>query len=592
MAQRSALATYQSLREALGAFAMALCLALPGIGTASADNGASPGLQVEGGTSTQRDNIRNSINLARQPCDLPTFRERRVLRDTEQRAANALRAIGYYDPELALDFERDEDCWSIHITLEPGPPTTVEQVDVQITGAGVGDLGFEAVLSQTTIREGDTLRHDHYEALRNRMTRIAADRGYFDADLHTRRMEVDRDARTSTVRLHMETGERYRMGRVHIEQEFLSDAFVQRLIPFEEGDPYSSAQIIALQRNLNDSGYFGGVRVRPEREAADGLNVPIRAELEPRKRHSYEAGIGYSTDIGPRVRLRYEHRYANQLGHRYQAEIEASPVRSGVGYNYEIPLRDPLRERLNLFTTYRTETTDTQESDRFQIGANRVLQRSGGWQTTEGLRYEYEDYTAGDDSGRSRLLIPSYRISRMDADDPMTPRRGYRFETTVQGAQEAILSSTSFAQILASGKVVRGIGTGRVLARLEAGFTEVDSVQDLPTSLRFYAGGDASIRGYGYQRVGPRNEDGDVTGGRHKVVGSLEYDYPVVGNWSAAAFVDAGNVVNEWDEFDPVYGVGFGVRWRSPVGPIRVDLAHGPDSDDDFRIHFSMGPDL
>ncbi|WP_028485010.1 autotransporter assembly complex family protein [Thioalkalivibrio sp. ALE17] len=569
-------------------------LALAGLASpAAAENGATPGLQIEGGTDAQRENIRNSINLARHPCDLPGFRERRVLRDTEERARNALRAIGFYDAELELDFERGEDCWDVRITLDPGPPTTVERIDIQITGEGADDLGFEAVRSQTEIRVGDTLRHDRYEALRNRMTRIAADRGYFDADLHTRRLEVDRDARAATIRLHMETGDRYRMGQVRIDQDILADDFVQRMVPFEAGDPYSSAQIIALQRNLNDSGYFGGVRVRPRRDAADGLEVPILAELEPRKRHSYEAGIGYSTDIGPRIRLRYEHRYANTRGHRYQAEIEASPVRSGIGYNYEIPLRDPLRERLNLFTTYRTEKTDTQESDRFQIGANRILQRRSGWQTTEGLRYEYEDYTAGeDDSGRSQLLIPSYRISRMDADDPMTPRRGYRFEATVQGAREEILSSTSFAQVLASGKIVRGLGPGRVLARADAGFTEVDAVQDLPSSLRFYAGGDASIRGYGYQRVGPRNEDGDVIGGRHKVVGSLEYDYPVVGNWSAAAFVDAGNVVNEWDEFDPVYGVGIGVRWRSPVGPIRVDLAHGPDSEDDFRIHFSMGPDL
>lgn len=556
------------------------------------DDGPVPGLVLEGGTELQRENIRNSLNLARQPCDLPGFRERRVLGDAEERARNALRAVGHYDAEMDLSLERDDACWDLHLTFEPGPPTTVDTVDIQITGEGIGDLAFEAVLSQTDIQEGDVLRHDRYDTLRNRMTRIAADRGYFDADLHTRRLEVDRESRTATIRLHMDTGDRYRIGRVTLEQDILAPEFVERMIPFEEGDPYSSSQIIALQRNLNDSGYFSGVRVRPLRDQAEDRHVPIVAEFEPRRRHSYEAGIGYSTDIGPRLRFRFENRYANQLGHRYHAELEASPVRSGVGFNYAIPLRDPLREQLNLFTTYRTEDTDTQQSDRFQIGANRVLQRTGGWQTTEGLRYEYEDYTVGEETDRSRLLIPSYRIGRMEGDDPMTPQRGYRFDITVQGAQEELLSSTSFAQVLASGKFVRAMGPGRVLARADAGFTEVDSIHELPSSLRFFAGGDASIRGYGYQKVGPTNDDGDVIGGRHKVVGSLEYDIPVRGNWSAAAFVDAGNVVNEWTEFDPVYGVGVGVRWRSPVGPIRVDIAHGPDSDDDFRIHFSMGPDL
>ena len=561
-------------------------------GPATAEDVPSPGLQIDGGTPDQRANIRNSLNLTAHPCDLPAFREPRLLRDSEARTREALRAIGFYDAELELRLEHAEDCWTLHVDIEPGPATTIGGVDIRITGEAADDLGFEPVRAQNAIRTGDVLRHDRYEDLRNRLTRIAADRGYFDADLHTRRIEVDRDTRTATIRLHMDSGERYLLGPVTIEQDFLRPEFVQRMVPFTEGEPYSSARIIALQRNLSDSGYFSGVRVRPRRENAADRQVPVTVELEPRPRHSYEAGLGYSTDVGPRIRLRHEHRYATRRGHRYQFEIEASPVRSGLGYNYEIPLRDPLRERLNLFTNYRTEETDSQQSDRFQIGANRVLQRSGGWQTTEGLRYEREDFTVGDQTDRTSLLIPSYRISRMEADDPMTPRRGYRFEATAQGAREELISTTSFAQLLASGKVIHGLGRGRILARADAGVTDVDSVRELPSSLRFFAGGDASIRGYGYQKLGPRSADGEIIGGRHKLVGSIEFDYPVVGNWSAAAFLDAGNAFDDFDDFDTVYGFGVGVRWRSPVGPIRVDLAHGPDSQDDFRIHFSMGPDL
>jgi len=557
-----------------------------------ADNGEQPVLHLEGGTSAQRENIRNSLNLARYPCELPDFRVRRMLRETEELARDALRAIGYYDAVLETAFEPTESCWELHIEFEPGPPTTIGLVDIQITGEGARDLAFEAVRLQPGIEPGDVLRHDQYEALRNRLTRIAADRGYFDADLHTRRLEIDREDRRAHIRLHMDSGDRYRLGAVTIDQDILAPEFVQRLIPFDEGDPYSSAQVIALQSNLNASNYFSAARVRPLRdEAEDGL-VPVLVELEPRKRHGYEGAIGYSTDIGPRLRLRYDHRYATEHGHRYHAELEASPVRSGIGFNYEIPLDDPLRERLNLFTSYRTEDTDTQTSERFRIGASRVLQHANGWQTTEGLRYEYEDYTVGDDSGHSRLLIPSYTVSRREADDPMTPRRGYRVEGTLQAASDVALSTTSFAQVIGSAKVVRGFGRGRVLVRGDAGLTDVDAVDDLPGSLRFFAGGDASIRGYKFQSLGPRDDTGEVTGGRHKLVGSVEYDYPLAGRWSAAAFVDGGNAFDRFDDYRAVYGYGVGVRWRSPVGPLRLDIAHGPDSDDNFRIHFTMGPDL
>ncbi|WP_231364955.1 autotransporter assembly complex family protein [Thioalkalivibrio sp. ALgr3] len=572
---------------------LAALLALQLLLAAPAAGDERPRLALDGGTTEQRDNIEATLDLARQRCELPEFRESRVLRDAESRARDALRAIGYYHPELELSLDRDSGpCWTLNLDFDPGPPTTVEWLDLQVTGEGRMDPAFEAILMQTQIATGDVLRHDRYEALRSRSTRVAAERGYFDAELTLRRLEVDTEQRTASIRLHMDTGPRYQLGEIRIEQDILRGRFMQRLLPFEPGEPYASARIIELQRNLNNSGYFESVRVRPLRDEAEERRVPVMVELEPRNRLAFEAGIGYSTDIGPRTRFGMENRYANRRGHRYTGEVEASPVRSGVAFNYEIPLRDPLRERLNLFTSWRTEDTSTQQFDRFQLGTSRVLQRESGWQTTEMVRYEYEDYTVSDQTDTSRLLIPSYRVSRTEADDPMTPRRGYRLEGTVQGAAEELLSTTSFAQVRGNARYIRGLGPGRALLRADVGFTEVDSVRELPSSLRFYAGGDGSIRGYGYQKLGPKNEDGDIIGGRHRLVGSAEYEIPVVGDWSAAIFVDAGNAFDDFSDFDTVYGAGVGVRWRSPVGPIRLDIAHGPDSDDDFRIHFSMGPDL
>ncbi|WP_369773813.1 autotransporter assembly complex family protein [Thioalkalivibrio sp. ALE11] len=572
---------------------LAALLALQLLLAAPAAGDERPRLALEGGTAEQRDNIEATLNLARQRCDLPEFRESRVLRDAESRSRDALRAIGHYHPELELSLDRDAGpCWTLNLTFDPGPPTTVKSLDLRVEGEGRTDPAFEAILMQTRIAIGDVLRHDRYEALRSRFTRVAAERGYFDAELTMRRLEVDTEERTASIRLHMDTGPRYQLGEIRIEQDILRGRFMQRLLPFEPGEPYASARIIELQRNLNNSGYFESVRVRPLRDEAEERRVPVMVELEPRNRLAFEAGIGYSTDIGPRTRFGMENRYANRRGHRYTGEVEASPVRSGVAFNYEIPLRDPLRERLNLFTSWRTEDTSTQQFDRFQLGTSRVLQRESGWQTTEMVRYEYEDYTVSDQTDTSRLLIPSYRVSRTEADDPMTPRRGYRLEGTVQGAAEELLSTTSFAQVRGNARYIRGLGPGRALLRADVGFTEVDSVRELPSSLRFYAGGDGSIRGYGYQKLGPKNEDGDIIGGRHRLVGSAEYEIPVVGDWSAAIFVDAGNAFDDFSDFDTVYGAGVGVRWRSPVGPIRLDIAHGPDSDDDFRIHFSMGPDL
>lgn len=553
----------------------------------------SPGLQIQGGTAEQQQNIRAFVPMTRHVCELPAFRERNIVRTTDDRVRQALRPLGHYQPEVDVELVRTEACWNLVVTVDPGPVVRIAEVDVRVTGEGAEDPFFAAVISDPGIAVGDPLRHDVFDGLRSRLTRIAADRGYFDAELTESRLLVDPAANEARISLHMDSGQRSRFGAVTLEQDILNEDFVARLIPFERGDPYTSRQVIRLQRNLRDSGYFQAVRVRPLLdEAADG-EIPILAELEPRKRTAYEARLGFSTDTGPRFGLGIDRRYANRRGHRYNAELELSDKRSGIGFNYDIPLADPLSDTLSFFTSYRTEDTGTSESDRFQIGASRVQRHPSGWTTTQGLRYEYEDFTVGEVSDISRLLIPSYRINRTESDDPLYPRNGYRLDLLGQGAAEDLGSSFTFLQTRANAKFITGLGAGRLILRGEAGLTGNASVEELPSSLRFFAGGDTSVRGFGFQQLGPLDDEGNVIGGRHLLVGSVEYDHPIgQGNWGAAVFLDAGNALNDFDDYDLKGGGGFGVRWRSPVGPIRLDLAHAPESEDDFRIHFTMGPDL
>ncbi len=112
-------------------------------------------------------------------------------------------------------------------------------------------------------------------------------------------------------------------------------------------------------------------------------------------------------------------------------------------------------------------------------------------------------------------------------------------------------------------------------------------------SLRYYAGGDDSVRGYGYQRLSPRNADGDILGGKQKLVGSIELDYMFRDKWSAATFFDTGNAFDDWNDIGLEQGVGVGIRWYSPVGPLRIDLAKGiSEPNSDLRLHIVFGPSL
>jgi translocation and assembly module TamA len=154
-------------------------------------------------------------------------------------------------------------------------------------------------------------------------------------------------------------------------------------------------------------------------------------------------------------------------------------------------------------------------------------------------------------------------------------------------------STISLLQGRANAKLIHGLGTGRLILRGEAGATAGAGVEELPSSLRFFAGGDTSVRGFGFQQLGPVDDDGNLIGGRYLLVGSVEYDHPIGGGkWGVAIFIDLGNAFNDFNDYELKGGGGVGLRWRSPVGPLRLDLAHAPDSNDNFRIHFTMGPDL
>jgi translocation and assembly module TamA len=569
---------------------LAVALALPGL---VAQAQPTPELRIEGGSAEQRQNIEAFVRMSGQSCDLPRFRERNMIRDARHRAQQALRALGHYEPVLALIVLREDDCWNLKLDLDPGPPILFAEVDVQILGAGAEDPLLAAVVGAPGITPGQTLRHDQHDQLRARLIRVAQDRGYLTPDLVTSELRVDPAAREARVILHLDTGPRFRFGEVRLEQDILDPAFVQRLIPFEPGAPFSAEPLVTLRRNLGDSGYFQAVRVRPLLDEVTDTEVPIHVEVEPRARYAYEFSLGYSTDIGPRLGAAMEHRYVNRRGHRYRVELSLAPERSEAGFNYDIPLADPLQDNLGLFIAYRTEDVRSGTSDRFQIGANHTKSLPSGWQITRGIRYEYEEFTVADVANRSNLLIPSYRVNRTRSDDFLYPRNGYRIDLLLQGAYEDVGSSLTFLQTRANMKWIHGLGAGRLILRGDAGLTASESVEELPTSLRFFAGGDTSVRGFGFQRLGPTDAEGRMIGGRHLLVNSVEYDHPLGDRpWSVAVFADIGNAFDQFDDYELKVGAGIGLRWRSPVGPLRLDLAHAPDSTDDFRIHFTMGPDL
>ncbi|WP_083637692.1 autotransporter assembly complex protein TamA [Neptunomonas phycophila] len=520
-------------------------------------------------------------------------RVRYLNRKAEDEIRTALQPFGYYSPIITSELKDGPDVWVATYSIVPGNPIPYGKVDIAIDGAAAEDVVFKRLLASTPVKPGNPLIHSEYEGLKSQILSLAAERGYHEGEVTKSQVLVKIDSYTADVQLHFASGPRYSIGQVNFSDSPISEKLLTRYLPFEEGQAVKTSELVDLQTNLLDSDYFSRVEVRPLWSDASNQQVPIDIILEPQKRTRYEAGGGYGTDTGARVRLGVTRRWVNSLGHQLSGDVQLSQITNSASLEYAIPGQNPMTERYTINLNYEDEHSDTVDSESLSIGVSEQWQWKQ-WQMVTSLQYEEETYTLDGETDSSTLLYPLFSASTVSTGNRLNVKNGYRLSGQIIGGADSVLSDTNFVQVQASGKVIHSLTDQiRVLARVEAGITAADDFDKIPASHRFYAGGDTSVRGYSYQSLGPKGDDGDVVGGPNLLVGSLETDYRFTGSdWGVAAFIDMGNAYEDAD-LSLKTGVGFGVRWFSPIGPIRLDLGFPQNnSDDRFRIHFTLGADL
>lgn len=524
---------------------------------------------------------------------------RRYAGTAETQVEEALRALGYYSPviewEVIEPSGEEEKPPRLVLTVEPGEPVRIRSRKVEIDGPASDDSEFMGPLPKKPA-EGDVLNHGEYSSLRQTIENRASRLGYFDGRFTERRLEVDPEKRVADITLIYRSGERYRLGEVSFREghEF-EEQLLERFVRFEPGEYFHSDKIAKLNSDLSNSGYFSGVDIEASPESAEDGVIPVNVGLTTRPPRSVAAGVGFSTDVGPRFRGNWREHWVNPMGHSRGVETELSVPRQNLSTWYELPLDPPMTDSIRLSAGYQREEIEDIESELLTLGQQWKHQLDDGWKQVASLRWEGERFRIGDDRPEtSSLLLPGLGYSKLQSDSPMDPSRGYRIQFDVTGSHRAALSNVD---ILHVNVLVRGLytlaGNHRFLSRFQLGGVGTNRFSDVPPSLRFFAGGDQSVRGYGYETLSPRDSDGVAVGGRYLMVGSAEYQYEFTDNWRVAAFVDEGNAIDDLP--DPLAtGAGLGIRWISPVGPLRLDIAKGLDSEfgGEWRIHFSMGPEL
>lgn len=563
----------------------------------SASSGALAQLVLTGVEGALADNIRAHLDLADEPCDAPRWRLTQLRKEAPQQARTALNAFGYYQPSFTPSFTETEACWQLSLAVEPGERVSFRRIDVSLVDRPAYlDTDLAALLDDPDIRPGEPLVHESYDRYKTQLLETARAQGYWRAKFTQAELAIYPQVLSADAILSLELGPRFYFGDYQFTDVGLDPEFLRRLAGNVQGDPYTSEAVQKIYSRLQGSEYFRRVLLNPHvNTETEDRTVPVDVDLGLNSQTSVSAGVGYSSDQGARVRADYQNRYANKDGHKWRVDGLYSQTLKELGFTYTIPRQDPAREWYEISAGLLQESTvsyDT-EAQTTQIRAVEALPYD--WVLNTGINLRNETYIIGSEPEETKLLVvPGIGLSWVDAPKDARQQEGIRLETNVTASSKYWLSDADFVQLRVKGKLILPFSTRlRLLTRAEAATTLKDDITDLPPSVRFFTGGDNSVRGYQYNALGPKNDEGEVIGGSHLVVASAEFDYLFMPNWSTSIFVDAGNA------FDSVFelkrGVGIGLRWYSPVGPLRFDIAHPLDPDDpkdQFRVHLSVGADL
>lgn len=573
-----------------------LCAGLLCLGSPLAAQSARVGVEVEGVSGVLKRNIRSALALS-SPADsrdtISTLRIRRLYDRAPEQIEQALQPFGFYRPTIISELTTGTR-WVARFTVDSGPRLTLASVDLQVHGAGREDSLIQAAVAAFPLAAGDPLLHQKYTAGKLAIARAALNRGYLDAVFDTAQIRIDRDRYESAIVLNLRTGPQYYFGTVTVDQDLVDPRVLQGYVTIVPGEPFDLRRLRDIQAKLTATSYFSQVEVQAPRDSAVDFEIPVVITVQARKAQHFNVGVGYGTNTNARVTLNADFRRLNGKGHYASINLRTSTIEQSLSARYSIPAAYPRTRLVEFSTGLAFLEPVSYNTNKFVFGMD-LSKWAGKWRETISIAYSYEDYVVGGaDTGTSNLLIASTNFTRVTADNNIFATKGTQIGFEARAAIRGVVSNASFLEISLPAKSIFPLpGSSRLITRMELGYILTDQFFDLPPTVRFFTGGDRSVRGYQFQSLGPSDSAGNITGGDVLAVASAEVNWFFYKSVGAAVFFDAGNALDGLSDISLAQGTGFGFRWRSPIGPVGIDLAWAiTEEGNPRRFHITLGPDF
>lgn len=565
-------------------------------------------INIIGTTPALANSIRSDLHLQQAITEpkLSTIRVKNLYQLAPEQINATLEAKGYYNSTVESDLTLEpgttpeQEKWLAIFKVNPGKPTKINNVSIEMIGPGANNPKLKPLLKAPKLKRGTVIIHENYEDTKDDLLAELNALGYLQAQFTEHALQVDRGNYTANVKLIIDTGPQYVFGKISFSESTYSDEFLNKFATFNPGDPYELEDLIQFQTNLESADIFSKIRFDPQNNLNDPNNivVPIHVRLEQKPNNRYTGSIGYGTDTGFRGGVSWLYRCPNTDGHKVFTSILASQVRSNALLNYIIPGAQPATDRYIFGLLGQEEKFEELYSRKAEISGSKIIKR-GKTESTYGVWYFTETFRIvhGDPTLNKKYLLPTAKWVWTDAKSTSVYEYGTRFDIRLRGGIKGALSDNSVGEVeINAKKILPMTQQMRMLLRTNIGAVASKSFSLLPPSLRFFTGGDESVRGYAYNSLGPLSDPTDhdsTTGGRYLFVGSGELEHTLYDKVSGVVFFDAGNTALT-PKIPLAFGTGVGVRYHTPVGKFRLDLAKPLNTikNKHWRVHVNFGTDF
>lgn len=518
---------------------------------------------------------------------------RREYRQAPEEIRGLAATEGYFSPEIVPSLTETSGGWVAHFVVRLSEPVRIADVDISFAGAILdtspeNDALRRRLVNEWQLKQGERFRQADWETAKRALLQGLVIQRYPAARLSDSEARVEPALSTAELRLQVDSGPVFTFGKLSISGlERYSPSVVERLNPIHEGEQYSLKKLLDFQQRLQDTGYFASAVVAIDPDPAAPKEVPVNVVVTEARSKKIAFGIGYSTDVGDRLSIEYQNVNLLARGLRLKSALRLETRRQSLTGEILFP-RTASGYDDRISSTVERQNVQGETLRRYGVTGTRGRTR-GNIEAALSLTYQFENQTVQGAQGDIRQAVAlNYSWTQRALDNLLFPRAGYLINLQLGGAPKLLPQSASFIRGYGRGNYFFPVGKLDVLIlRAEAGLVAAKSRENIPSDFLFRTGGDQSVRGYAFQSIGVKEGDA-IVGGRVLGVASIEYAHYFTEQWGAAVFYDVGNATDDRKDFSLQQGYGVGARWRSPVGPLNLDLGYG-QAKGDFRIHFSVG---